>query len=391
MTTQIIEETARQVVPMFFPKEDFVSLQVYGSGHINTTFLLTMACDRKQKKYILQKINTEIFKRPQELMENIQNVTDYLREQIVKEGGDPERETLNILPTETGESYYQDEEGQCWRIYQFINHAFCYDLVEKPEDFYESAFAFGNFQRLLAGFDAKSLHETIPRFHDTIERYHQFEQAVKMDSLHRVEAAQAEIAFVKAHDALTEKLGKLQAAGKLPLRVTHNDTKLNNIMIDEVTGRGICVIDLDTVMPGLAVNDFGDSIRFGANTAYEDETDLTRVSCDLTLFECYTRGFLEGVRGRLTPLEIQMLPVGAMVMTFECGMRFLTDYLEGDTYFKIHREDHNLDRARCQFALLADMEAKQEQMEAIVQKYMGKWMPEGYEKQENNRAEIRKR
>lgn len=344
-----------------------VSMEPYGSGHINDTFLVTMK--PTGKRYILQRMNTNIFKNPLELMENIINVTTHLRRKIIENNGDPERETLNLILTAQDKPYYVDSQGSFWRAYGFIEDAISYDAVEKPDDFYQSAVAFGNFQCLLSDFSAESLHETIPGFHDTKKRFEVFKEAVEKDRMGRAWGVAEEIKFVLDHEDVANILGDMQKKGELPLRVTHNDTKLNNIMIDKNSGKGICVIDLDTVMPGLAVNDFGDSIRFGASTGAEDETDLSRISCDMGLFELYTKGFIEGCKGRLTEKEISMLPMGAKVMTFECGMRFLTDYLEGDTYFKIHRDGHNLDRARTQFKLVKDMEQKWETMEQIVNKY----------------------
>ncbi|MCD8046962.1 MAG: aminoglycoside phosphotransferase family protein [Clostridiales bacterium] len=348
-----------------------VSRKPYGSGHINDTWLLVFdRTDGTQKKVILQRMNREVFEKPVELMENIVSVTAYLRERISQNGGDPERETLNVIPTCDGRSYYMDATGEYWRAYHFIEDASCYDRVEKPEDFYESAVTFGHFQGLLADYPAETLHETIPGFHDTKARFAVFQQAVAEDVMGRAADVRKEIQFVLDREDVADYFTDLLAAGELPLRVTHNDTKLNNIMIDNATGKGICVIDLDTVMPGLAMNDFGDSIRFGASTADEDERDLSKVSCSMELFDIYTKGFLEGCAGKLTPKEIELLPMGAKVMTFECGMRFLTDYLQGDTYFKIHREGHNLDRCRTQFKLVADMERKWDEMQAIVRKYM---------------------
>ncbi|MFQ8689653.1 MAG: phosphotransferase enzyme family protein, partial [Blautia sp.] len=268
-----------------------------------------------------------------------------------------------------GQPYYVDSEGEYWRAYRFITDATSSDQVERPEDFYQSAVAFGDFQRMLADYPAETLHETIQGFHDTEARFQMFREAVERDVCQRAAKVQREIQFVLSHEELSQVLGRLQRTGQIPLRVTHNDTKLNNVMIDDKTGRGICVIDLDTVMPGLAVNDFGDSIRFGASTAAEDERDLGKVSCDMGLFETYTRGFLTGCGGKLTSREVELLPVGAMVMTYECGMRFLTDYLEGDHYFKIHREDHNLDRCRTQFQLVQDMERKWDTMQAVVRNF----------------------
>lgn len=342
----------------------------FGSGHINDTYLLTFEIgDMGDMSAILQRMNREIFLKPVELMENIVGVTSHLREKIIENGGDPERETLNIIPAKDGKAYYIDSKGEYWRSYKFITDAKCYDQVEKPEDFYESAVAFGNFQRLLADYPADTLHETIKGFHDTRARFEVFKQAVAQDVCGRAASVAREIEFVLAHEETARVFGELQEKGQVPLRVTHNDTKLNNIMIDNSTRKGICVIDLDTVMPGLAMNDFGDSIRFGASTAAEDEKDLSKVSCSMELFEIYVKGFLQGCAGSLTPKEVELLPMGAKVMTYECGMRFLTDYLQGDHYFKIHREDHNLDRARTQFKLVEDMEGKWDIMEEIVSRY----------------------
>lgn len=343
----------------------------YGNGHINDTFLVTLKKkDGTMKRVILQRMNKNIFTKPEELIENIEGVTSFLRKKIVENGGNPERETLNIIPVEDGFSYYVDNQGEYWRCYKFIEDATSYEQVESPEDFYQSAVAFGNFQRLLAEYPAETLHETIPGFHDTKARFQVFLKAVEEDVCGRAASVQKEIQFVRDHEEVANVFGDMLAKGELPLRVTHNDTKLNNIMIDHETRKGICVIDLDTVMPGLAMNDFGDSIRFGASTAVEDEPDLEKVWCDMELFESYAKGFIEGCGGKLTAREIELLPMGAKVMTFECGMRFLTDYLQGDTYFKIHREHHNLDRCRTQFKLVADMEKKWETMNQIVRKYM---------------------
>lgn len=347
-----------------------LSHKPYGSGHINDTFLLDFSNSVAPKRYILQRMNRDIFKSPVELMENIVNVTSYLRNIIIKNGGDPDRETLNVILTKDGGHFFVDNHGEYWRAYMFIEDAVSYDAVERPEDFYESAVAFGHFQRLLADFPAHTLHETIAGFHDTKARFEVFKQAVKEDKFNRAASVKKEINFVFEHEDVACILGNMLADKELPLRVTHNDTKLNNIMIDKKSGKGICVIDLDTVMPGLAVNDFGDSIRFGASTAAEDERDLDKVACDMGLFELYAKGFIEGCGNSLTPTEIDMMPTGAKVMTFECGMRFLTDYLQGDTYFKIHREGHNLDRCRTQFKLVRDMEEKWDAMKAIVKKYI---------------------
>lgn len=362
-------EIKKEVIENFQFEGEYTEGIPYGSGHINDTFRVTFQHKGETKRYILQRMNNQIFLNPEELMENVVGVTSWLRKKIVENGGEPERETLNLVPAKDGKAFYKDSEGEYWRVYLFIEGAKTYDLVENQEDFYQSAVAFGRFQGLLADYPAETLHETIQDFHNTVKRLDTFKKAVEADGCGRAAQVQEEIHFVLDREALAHKLCDMQAEGKLPLRVTHNDTKLNNIMIDDETRKAICVIDLDTVMPGLSVNDFGDSIRFGASTGAEDEPDLSKVSCSMELFELYTKGFVEGCKGSLTEEELDMLPVGAMTMTYECGMRFLTDYLEGDHYFKIHREGHNLDRCRTQFKLVKDMEEKWNQMNEIVNKY----------------------
>lgn len=341
----------------------------YGNGHINDTFLLTYkSSSGERKRYILQRLNHSIFKRPDELMKNIVSVTEYLRKMIIKQGGDPDRETLNVVKTREGGNYYQDAAGNCFRVFPFIEDSVCLERVESKEDFYASAAAFGNFQRMLADYPAADLYETIPGFHHTPSRFMDFKKAAAQDLLGRAADVRKEIEFALEREKETSALTDLLRDGKLPLRVTHNDTKLNNILFDKGSKKALCIIDLDTVMPGSALYDFGDSIRFGASTGDEDEKDLSRVELDLSLFEAFTRGYLEGSGGSLTEKEIEMLPMGAKLMTYECGIRFLADYLRGDVYFKIHREGHNLDRARTQFKLVADMEKKWMQMHDIVRK-----------------------
>ena len=344
----------------------------YGSGHINDTYRLTYETPQGTKRYILQRMSKSIFKKPVELMENVSGVTAWLRKKIIENGGDPERETLTLVKSNDGLPYFVDSTGEYWRVYLFIEGATCYDAVKDDNDFYQSAVAFGNFQRMLADFPADTLTETIAGFHDTKARFAAFEKAVEEDVCGRAAGVQQEIRFIKDRYDVACVLGDLLEAGELPLRVTHNDTKSNNVLMDNATGKGLCVIDLDTVMPGLAVNDFGDSIRFGASTGAEDEKDLSKISCDMELYDIYAKGFVEGCGGALTDMEIECLPIGAKVMTYECGMRFLTDYLSGDTYFKVDYPTHNLDRTRTQLKLVWDMEQKWEQMQEIARKYKNK-------------------
>lgn len=342
----------------------------YGSGYINDTLLVTCKTDTGYKKYILQRINHEIFKKPWELMENVVKVTEFLQGKIREAGGDPDRETLHVVPAKDGTAYQKLEDGTYWRMYRFIDGAACYDAVKEPKDFYESALSFGHFQKMLADYPAQSLHETIPNFHNTVDRLENFKKALKEDAVRRAAQVQREIQFVLDRERDCHILCDMLSAGEIPLRVTHNDTKLNNIMIDNETGKGICIIDLDTVMPGSALYDYGDSIRFGACTGAEDETDLSKISCDLELFGLYTKGYIEGCGGSLTEAEIRMMPMGAKIITLEQGIRFLTDYLEGDHYYKTDRLGQNLDRTRTQLKMVQDMEDKWEKLQKIVEGYL---------------------
>ena len=342
----------------------------YGSGHINDTFVVhTQPGEDPCRRFILQRISSAAFKHPDEVMANIVGVTSFLGEKIKEAGGNPARETMSVWATKSGENFYTDSEGGAWRVYPFVEDTICLQKAETPELFAASARAFGKFQRMLKDYPADTLYETIPKFHDTEDRLAKLKAAVAADVMGRVKEVGSELKFVQEREADCSVTLSALRDGRLPLRVTHNDTKLNNILIDRESGEGICVIDLDTVMPGLAINDFGDSIRFGANHSAEDERDLTKVNFDLELFDVYAAGFLEGAGGALTETELDYLPWGAKLMTLECGIRFLTDYLEGDHYFRIHREGQNLDRCRTQFKLVSDMEAAWDDMKAVVDKY----------------------
>lgn len=341
----------------------------YGNGHINDTFLLEYQLGEEKEKYIFQRINHQIFEKPEELMENIEGVTSFLKMRILEQGGDYKRETLCVVHTKDKKPYYKDSIGSYWRAFLFIENAISYELAENPDVFYESGLTLGKFQGLLSDYETKRLHETIKDFHNTAIRLGNLKKAIARDCAGRVKDAQKEIRFALEREETAHILVDLFKQGDLPLRVTHNDTKLNNVMIDIETKKGLCMIDLDTVMPGLSVNDFGDSIRFGASTALEGEIDFDKVSCDLALFEAYTKGYLKGCQGKLEAKEVEMLPMGAKMMTYECGIRFLTDYLQGDQYFKTNRANHNLDRCRTQFKLVEDMEQKWDAMKEIVHKY----------------------
>ena len=360
----VTQELLRQAAAAFDFGLPIGEAERYGAGHINDTFAV-WAVDHS-RRWILQRINTDTFTDPAGLMENVIGVTSYLRREILARGGDPDRETLNVVPTREGKPYYTDCEGGAWRAYLFVEGTVCLQKVENERDFYTAAETFGNFQNQLAGYPAATLHETIARFHDTPNRYANFEKALAADVMGRAREIGPEIAFIRAREADCHVLMDQLAAGVLPLRVTHNDTKLNNVLIDQATGKGICVIDLDTVMPGLSAYDFGDSIRFGANDCAEDEPDQSKVHFSLHLYEVFARGYLAAAGSAMTEAERRSLPWGAKLMTLECGIRFLTDYLEGDHYFKISRPAQNLDRARTQFTLVEGMEREFDAMTQLA-------------------------
>ena len=344
----------------------------FGEGHINETYAVYMpGQDGKEVPlYVLQRININVFKNPDQVMDNIFGVTEYLRNIIRQEGGDLDRETLSYIKTKDGESYFEDDNGQPWRCLHYVPNSVCYQQVERPEQFYQSALSFGHFLKQLGEYPAESLYETIPQFHDTRKRFRDFVEAERKDVKNRARVCRSEIDFVLAREKDCGTLMEQLEDGVLPLRVTHNDTKLNNILFDKDTEEGLCIIDLDTIMPGLAANDFGDSIRFGASTAEEDEQDLEKVHFDIDLYEIYVKGYLEMAKEVLTPAEIESLPWGARLMTLECGMRFLADFLQGDVYFKTAYPEHNLVRARTQFRLVKEMEEQFDKMKDVLKKYI---------------------
>ncbi|MGL4774622.1 MAG: phosphotransferase enzyme family protein, partial [Clostridium sp.] len=338
-------------------------------GHINDTYFVDFEEEGQVNRYVLQRINTDIFTKPVELMDNVKKVTAHISNRVKEEGGNPLRESLNLIETLDGKSYYKTKSGDYYRAFVFIDGAKTYMMVQKPEDFYTCGKALGKFQKHLSDFEVNDLYETIPDFHNTFKRYEAFRKAVNEDCCGRVKSVLSEIDYIITREQDTKKVVDILGSEELPLRVTHNDTKYNNVMIDDETGEGICVIDLDTVMPGSALYDFGDAIRSGATTAEEDEVDLSKVNFDINLFEQFTKGFLESVGDDLTPKEIELLPFSCKLITLELAMRFLMDHINGDTYFKVHRENHNLDRARNQLKLVSDMEEKMDEMSEIIRKY----------------------
>jgi Ser/Thr protein kinase RdoA (MazF antagonist) len=371
---EILKETLVQpdinhILSMFMFEGEFVHAEPHGYGHIHDTYLTTFREENGgTRRYILQKVNQYVFKDPLGLMKNIQAVTSHLREKIRQAGGDPERETLNLLPTVDGKYLYQSESGEVWRGYFFIENAQTYQVPQNPTQVYHDGKAYGNFQKLLSDFPTDHLIETIPDFHNTPKRFQNLIEAIQRDPLQRARDAEAEITFAMQREGDASLLVDKLAVGEFPQRVTHNDTKFNNVMIDDDTGEGICVIDLDTVMPGLSGYDFGDAIRSIANKGAEDEGNFDKVGVDLGHFESFTRGFLEATRDFLSPAETELLPLSARMMTLENSIRFLTDYLEGDVYYKTAYANHNLVRCRSQFKLVEDMEEKMGEMNRLVER-----------------------
>lgn len=362
-----IENSLISVAEKFGIQGELVKSQRYTDGHINSTYLAVFENNTEQNKYIIQKFNTVVFKSPEKIMKNTVGVETHLKHKMMQEGEDYKRGTLNFLKT-TGDSYLYYENEQCWRIYDFVDNSYTCNIIKDKAVFEDAGRNFGLFQKRLSDYPIETLYDTIENFHNTPVRYQTFLDAVKADVVGKCSDVQKEIDFVINREQTANHVMDLHKQGLIPLRVTHNDTKLNNILFDNDTQKGICIIDLDTIMPGLSLYDFGDSIRFGANTAVEDETDLSKVSVSLELFEAYANGFLGECAEALTPDEVDNLAFSAILMTFECGMRFLTDHIQGNVYFAVKHDRHNLDRARNQFKLVESMEENLDEMKNIIKK-----------------------
>jgi Ser/Thr protein kinase RdoA (MazF antagonist) len=351
------EEDAGRAAEGFEVEGTLESVAPYGSGHINDSYCAVFERGGMRERYLLQRINTRIFHDPAALMENIERVTTH----VAGKEGSGSRRALALARARDGRAWLMDREGKSWRMYRFLEGARSYDVVETAGQAYEAARAFGEFQRMLADLPAPRLHETIPDFHNTPKRLEALKRAIEADEAGRVEGAEREIAFALGR----ESVARLLLEAGLPERVTHNDTKINNVLLDEQTGKGICVIDLETVMPGLGPFDFGDMVRTMTCRAAEDERDLSKVRMEMGMFEAVARGYLS-VADFLLDSEKRMLVQAGRVITLEQGIRFLTDYLEGDRYFKVHRAGQNLDRARAQFRLVESQEEQAGAMERVV-------------------------
>lgn len=348
---------------------NFLESRPYGSGHINDTFVAAFSQAGVRVRYIFQRINNRVFQQPELLMENIVRVTSQATAQLEEEGiPDSSRRALRVIPARDGKPYYKNGNDRYWRCYLFIEGARTYDIVESEEQAYQAARAFGEFQKLASSLGGKRLHETIPNFHNSRSRLEDLKRVVETNPFDRLSGVAAEWNFIRQREDLVDVLLRLQEQGEIPERITHNDTKLNNVMIDDATETGICVLDLDTVMPGLALYDFGDMVRATTSPAAEDERDLSKVGMQFPMFEALVRGYLSSARDFLNEAEIEHLVFAGKLMVLECGIRFLQDHLQGDTYFKIHRPDHNLDRCRTQLRLIELIEEQEEAMKELVRK-----------------------
>ena len=358
----------KEVLGALLGEESLSEVRAYGNGHINDTFLVrSKGKQGQEKKQILQKINTAIFQKPEELMENVVQVTAYLEKKIQEEGGDPERETLHFQTFSNGKPYYVDQTGGWWRSSILVERTICCEKAETPEDFYKSARAFGHFRKMLAEYPADTLHETIPDFHNTRKRLNTLFEHVEKDPCNRVHEVPDEIAYLSFVSDKAAELSELFANGEIPRRVTHNDTKANNVLFDKVTKEPLVVIDLDTIMPGMSMYDFGDAVRFIANTSAEDEPDTSKVFFDTGKFRAFAKGFIRETKDLLTEVELKNLVKASFSITVEQASRFLDDYLTGDHYFRYEYPKHNLVRARCQLQLAKDIEKKWSELEWIIQ------------------------
>ncbi|MBI9017237.1 MAG: aminoglycoside phosphotransferase family protein [Phycisphaerae bacterium] len=370
-----MDKYVEEVFRHFSQHGQLVQAKPFGSGHINDTFLVKAGLDGQITKYVLQRINHDVFTDPLALMVNYIRVTGHIREKLQDRGDtDIFRKVLTVLKSDEGESLHIDTDGNYWRLVLHIDHSLTVDVVENLDQAYESAKEFGNFQAMLVDLPGGPLHDTIPDFHNGPKRYQAFLEALRADIAGRADSAKAEIEFLQSHAYIFDVLPKLVAQGKIPVRITHNDTKINNVLLDADTGKGLCAIDLDTVMPGLSLYDFGDIIRTATSSAAEDEQDLSKVNMEMDRFDAVLRGFLDGAGGFLNDTEIDNLVLGGKMITLMIGTRFLTDYLTGDKYFKVHRLGHNLDRCRTQFKLVESIEAQEKKMQELVIKYARKNM-----------------
>jgi len=364
----VTEYDLKQIFSQFAIAGDFAGAQFLKVGHINDTYLVDSDSRGIREQFIFQRINHFVFRDPERLMANFEKITRHIRAKLERmPGRDPDRETLNLVQARSGRSFHLFPDGNYWRAYRFVGDAHIINVASKPEEAFEAGRAFGCFQKLLSDLDASSLYETIPFFHHTPRRFARFKEVLAKDGLGRANEARDAVDFALDRKTMTSVITSALEGGRLPLRITHNDTKINNVLFDNRTGKAICIIDLDTTMPGSSLYDFGDMVRTTTSFAAEDERDRARVKLELEMFQALADGYLEEARDFLTPQELDLLVFSGRLITFTIGLRFLTDFLEGDVYFRVHRPGHNLDRARAQFALVQSMEKLGREMHECIQ------------------------
>lgn len=368
---QEVQDTIRAIGAQFAIEGDFLFGEELVSGHVNSTYRATYQLnDDTTQRFILQRINEKVFKTPIDVMKNVERVTRHINLKVLRAKNDRGGQTLNLYPSREGKSYIHGPNGGIWRCYNNIEGCITYDVAESTRQAYQAARAFGSFQNLISDLDPSKIRETIPNFHNTPQRFQNLLQSAKIDAHQRAQEVQPELDFVLSQQAYIPKLIELTQANLIPTRITHNDTKINNVMFDEETDEAVCVIDLDTVMPGLSLYDFGDLMRSATSPTDEDETNLDLVHMEMPMFQALVEGYIEGCNGCLNHHEISNLALAGKLMTLEVGMRFLTDYLDGDIYFRAHREKHNLDRARNQFALVRSITSQESEIKEFISKFM---------------------
>ena len=366
----MIYNDIKAIIPHFQFEGRYLRANEIVSGNVNNTYRLEYAVGNRHRLYTLQHINKYVFKNPIEVVSNIVCVTDHIRTKLMANHENPGRRVLELIPTADNQFVFVDEDGEYWRAYTFIEEADALDIVSDPRQMEEVGRAFGSFQKTLADFDVSRLYETIPNFHNTTKRFYRFVRSLDEDLAGRAKEAEEEIEFLFERRRMMGEIGRLLDSGELPVRVTHNDTKSNNVLLDSATGKALCVIDLDTVMPGSALYDYGDAIRYGASTAAEDEEDISKIGLDMQKTRAFTQGFIAETNGFLSDSELTRLPLGIKVLTCELAMRFLTDFIDGDLYFKVNSPRHNLIRARAQMALLIDVEKHENELRQMTEDYI---------------------
>ena len=362
-----MQHDKREIIDQFQICGDYLGAELCKVGHINNTYISTFDQAGVRVRYVHQRINEGVFHDPAAVMRNITRVLSHLRHKLQQVNAtELTRRCMTLVPARNGQLFFTDAEGKFWRTFLCVENVRSYDAVQSPEQAFQAGNAFGNFQNLLVDLPGERLHETIPDFHNSRKRYAALQEAIQKDPLNRAASVAPEISFALRHESMVDTILSAMARKEIPERITHNDTKFNNVLLDVHTGEAMCVVDLDTVMPGCVLYDFGDMVRTTTSPSAEDEIDLSKVGLQMPLFEKLAEGYLSAAAGFLTPAEKALIAFSGRVITFTIGLRFLTDHLLGDTYFRIHRPNHNLDRCRTQFKLVESIIRQEEVMQKFI-------------------------